>query len=153
MTFELCSCICTIFSSQSVSSTSWIFASCLWTYAKVTKMSSCVPNKWTCDILLMIHVIVKTTVNDNLNFVVVVVLFLVLKVYELNLEYLLLVSGLTQKYQKCHLECQTNGAGICFSHIKALVWPIICYMNAIGTMKHEYITETLTEDLKIRNVT
>ena len=38
-------CSCTIFSSGSVWSKSWIFVSCLWAYAKVPKMSSCVPNK------------------------------------------------------------------------------------------------------------
>ena len=61
-------------------SKSWIFVSCLWTDAKVPKMSSCVPNKRACDI---------------------------------------------------------------FSHIRALVWPIICYMKEMGTMKHEQIRETL----------
>ena len=40
----------------------------------------------------MMHVIIKTTVNDIWNFVVIV-----LEVYDLHLEYLFLVSGLTQK--------------------------------------------------------
>ena len=67
----------------------------------------------------MMHVIVKTIVP--LNFVVVVVPFLVLEVYDLHLEYLFLFSGLTQKYQKCHLVCQINGPVISYSHIRALV--------------------------------
>ena len=93
--------------------------------------------------ILMMHVIVKTIGNDiwtlqlQLNFAVVVVLFLVLKVYELHLENLFLVSGPTQKYQKCHFVCQINGLVISFSHIRALVWPIICYIKVMGTMKHE----------------
>ena len=39
---------------------------------------------------LMIHVIVKTIMND-MNHVVVVVLFLVLEVYDLHLEYLIYI--------------------------------------------------------------
>ena len=73
----------------------------------------------------------------HLNFVVVVVLFLALEVCDLHLEYLFLVFGLTQKYQKCHLVCQINGPVISFSLIKALVWSIICYMKVMGTMKHD----------------
>ena len=61
---------------------------------------------------------------------------LVLEVYDLH-EYLFLVSGLTQKYLKCYLVCEVNGPVIFFSHIRALVWPIICYMKVICTMKHE----------------
>ena len=45
----------------------------------------------------MIHVIVKTIMND-VDLVVVAVLFLVLEMYDLHFEYLFLVSGLTQKY-------------------------------------------------------
>ena len=41
----------------------------------------------------------------HLNFAVVVALFLVFEMYDLYLEYLFLVSGLTQKYQKGHLVC------------------------------------------------
>ena len=63
------------------------------------------------------HVIIKTIVN----FVDKVVLFLVLEVYDLNLEYLFLVSGHTQKYQKCHLVCKIYGPVISSSHIRALV--------------------------------
>ena len=73
----------------------------------------------------------------HLNFVVVVVLFLVLEVYDLHLGFLFLVSGLTQKYEKCNLVCQVNGRAIFFSDIRAPVWRIICYMKVMGTMKHE----------------
>ena len=55
-----------------------------------------------------------------MNFVVVVVPFIVLKVYDLHLEYLFLVSGLKQKCQKCHVTCQINGPVIYFSDIRAL---------------------------------
>ena len=72
----------------------------------------------------------------HLNFVVVVVLYLVLEVYDLNLECLFLVSGLRENYQKCHLVCQINGPVIYFSHIRALIWQIICYMTVMCTMKH-----------------
>ena len=41
--------VVTIICSRSVWSTSRIFVSYLWTYAKEPKMSSCVPNKWACD--------------------------------------------------------------------------------------------------------
>ena len=67
----------------------------------------------------MIHVIVKTIMND-VDLVVVAVLFLVLEMYDLHFEYLFLVSGLTQKYQKCHVVCQVTGPVISFSH-RALV--------------------------------
>ena len=63
----------------------------------------------------MMHVIVKKIMND-MNLAVVAVLFLVLKVNDLHLEYLFLVSGLTQKYQKCHVVCQITGPVIAFSH-------------------------------------
>ena len=36
---------------------------------------------------------------------------------------LFLASGLTQKYQKCHLTCQITGPVISLSH-RALVWPV-----------------------------
>ena len=50
------------------------------------------------------HVIVQTILND-INLVVVAVLFLVLEAYDLHLEYLFLVSELTQNCQKCHVVC------------------------------------------------
>ena len=61
----------------------------------------------------------KTIMND-MNLVVVAELFLVLGVYDLHLEYLFFVSGLTQKYQKCHVVSQITEPVIFFSH-RALV--------------------------------
>ena len=54
---------------------------------------------------------------------------------------LFFVSGLAQKYQKCHLVCQINGPVILFSHIGKLVGAIVCYMEVMGTMKLEQITK------------
>ena len=66
---------------------------------------------------------------------------------------LFLVSGLTQKCQKCHLVCQMHCTVIPFSHIRILDGEIICCMKVMGTMKHEKITRTLTVSLRTLNAT
>ena len=47
---------------------------------------------------------------------------------------LILVSGLTQKCQKCHIVCQVIGPVILFSHVRALALVTACYMKVMGTM-------------------
>ena len=56
------------------------------------------------------HEVVKT----------IVVLFLVLEVYDLHLEYLFLVSELSQKCHQCHVTCQINGPVTYFSDVRTL---------------------------------